>query len=63
MKKKGTAKVKVQYLHAESKKFLKTLGLEKKTGSRAKNPLDNNKCTVNCHIKLVNLKYRNDRSV
>lgn len=61
MKKKGTAKVRVQYLHAESKKFLRTLGLEKKSGSKAKKPLDNHKCTVNCHIKLVNFKYRNDR--
>ena len=58
MKKKGTVKVRVQYLHAESKKFLNTLGLEKKTGSKAKRPLLNQKCTVNCHIKLVNLKYR-----
>lgn len=58
MKKKGTAKVRVQYLHAESKKFLKTLGLEKKAGSTAKRPLLNQKCTVNCHIKLVNLKYK-----
>lgn len=58
MKKKGTAKVKVQYLHAETNEFLKTLGLERRGGSIAKRPLENNKCSVNCHVKLVNLKYK-----
>ncbi len=62
MKKKGTAKVRVQYLHAESKKFLNTLGLEKKTWAKAKRPLLNQKCTVNCHIKLLNLKYKKANS-
>lgn len=55
---KGTAKVKVQYLHRESQEFLKTLGLEKKHGSVAKTKLENKQCTVNCQIKLVNLKHR-----
>jgi len=58
VKKKGTAKVRVKYLHAESKRFLKTLGIEKRSGSTAKRPLLNKKCTVNCHVKLVNLKYK-----
>lgn len=58
MKKKGTAKVRVKYLHKESQEFLKTLKLKKKPGSTAKEPLSNKKCTVNCHIKLVNLKHR-----
>ncbi|MDG1436710.1 MAG: septal ring lytic transglycosylase RlpA family protein [Rickettsiaceae bacterium] len=57
MKEKGTAKVRVQYLHSESKKLLQTLGLEKKHGSRAKAPMPN-KCSVNCQVKLVNLKYK-----
>jgi len=57
MKQQGVAKVRVQYLHAESQTFLKTLGLQKKTGSKAKKPLKNKHCSVNCHIKLVNLKY------
>lgn len=61
-KKKGTAKVKVQYLHAETKKMLKTLGLADKEGGRAKKPLQNKKCTVNCHIKLVNIKHGIDIS-
>lgn len=63
MKKKGTAKVRVQYLHAESKELLKTLGLEKRHGSTAKVPLDNDKCSVNCQIKLVNLKHKRGRKI
>lgn len=58
MKKQGTAKVKLQLLHNETKRFLRVLGLEKRHGSRAKGPLKNNRCTVNCHIKLVNMKYK-----
>ncbi len=58
MRNKGTAKVRLQYLNGETQRFLKTLGLRKKGGSRAKTPLKNKRCTVNCHIKLVNMKYR-----
>ena len=56
-RKKGTAKVKIQYLHAETKKILRTFGLVDKEGFRSKKPLPNKKCSVNCHVKLVNLKY------
>lgn len=56
-KKKGTAKVLVQYLHAETKNFLKAIGIQEKEGFIAQKPLANKKCTVNCHVKLVNLKY------
>lgn len=58
MKKKGTARVKVQYLHAETNELLKTLGLERRPGAKAKRPLENGRCSVNCHVKLVNLKYK-----
>ena len=58
MRNKGTAKVKLQYLNVETKRFLRTIGLKKKTGSCAKKSLNNKRCTVNCHIKLVNMKYR-----
>ena len=58
MRHKGAAKVRLQYLNGETKRFLRTLGLQKKTGSRAKRPLRNKRCTVNCHIKLVNMKYK-----
>lgn len=60
MKKQGIAKVKVQYLNSESKKFLSTLGLQKQHGSTAKKKLANKNCTVNCHIKLVNLRHKID---
>lgn len=58
MKRKGIAKVKVQYLPAETKKFLATIGLEKKSGSKAKRTVPNRKCSVNCHVKLVNLQHK-----
>lgn len=58
MKLQGTAKVKIRYLAKESQEFLKTLGLQKKHGSTAKTKLNNKKCTVNCHVKLVNLKHK-----
>ncbi len=58
MKRQGTAKVKIKYLAKESQEFLKTLGLEKKKGSTSKTKLTNNKCTVNCHVKLLNLKHK-----
>jgi rare lipoprotein A len=56
-KRQGTAKVRVKYLHAETQDFLKNLGLEKKEGYKAKKKLAKNRCSVNCHIKLVNRKY------
>ncbi len=56
-KKKGIARVKVQYLHSETKKMLKTLALEPREGCIAKKKLPIKTCSVNCHIKLVNMKY------
>ena len=58
MKRKGTVKVKVQYLPTETKKFLTTIGLEKKSGAKTKSSLPNRKCSVNCHVKLVNLQHK-----
>jgi rare lipoprotein A len=58
MKRKGTVKVKVQYLPTETKKFLTTIGLEKKSGSKTKSSVPNRKCSVNCHVKLVNLQHK-----
>lgn len=54
---KGVAKVKIQYMHLETKELLKTFGLVDKEGFVSKKPLGNKKCSVNCHVKLVNLKY------
>jgi rare lipoprotein A len=61
-RKAGTAKVRVQYLHSETQKFLTAMGIKRKEGARAKKSLTNSKCTVNCHVKLVNLKYGYGRS-
>ena len=56
-KNKGVAQVKIQYLHSETKKLLQTFGLSDREGFTSKKPLQNKKCSVNCHVKLVNLKY------
>lgn len=58
MKRKGTAKVKVQYLKEDSEKLLRDFGLKERSGSRAKRMVLNKKCSINCHIKLVNLKHK-----
>lgn len=57
-KKEGTAKVKVEYLHQETQTFLKNIALNPKESSKSKGKLANSTCSVNCHIKLVNLKYQ-----
>jgi rare lipoprotein A len=57
-KRQGTAKVKVQYLHKETQEFLHKISLKPKENSIAKKKLANPKCSVNCHIKLVNLKHK-----
>lgn len=58
IKKRGIAPVNVRYLHKETQEFLKILGLKPELNSLAKRPLQNKYCTVNCHIKLINAKYR-----
>ena len=57
-KRRGTAKVKVQYLHSDTKKFLSDIGLESKSGAKSKRSVRNKKCSVNCHVKLVNQKHK-----
>jgi rare lipoprotein A len=62
-KTKGVAKVKIRYLHNETQQFLQKLGLNtKKEVGKRKTKLANAKCSVNCHIKLVNLKYGHDHA-
>nr|WP_253307734.1 septal ring lytic transglycosylase RlpA family protein [Rickettsia endosymbiont of Ceutorhynchus assimilis] len=64
-KKQGIAKVKVEYLAHETDKFLKNIKLKpqenfivKRTPKkRTSTTLASSKCSVNCHIKLVNLKH------
>ena len=57
-KNKGTAKVKVKYLHKDTMQFLEMIGLRPKEGSKTSKSLESTLCTVNCHIKLMNLKHR-----
>ncbi len=57
-KKQGIVKVRVQYMHRETKEFLKNIDLKAKENCVAKKKVANPKCSVNCHIKLVNLKYK-----
>lgn len=54
----GLTMVKVEYLHEETKILLAKLNLEATHGSKSKYKVKNPECTVNCHIKLVNLKYK-----
>jgi len=54
----GVAKAKVQYLHKESKELLSKLRVNDQHGSKAKKKIKNPKCSVNCHIKLVNMKHK-----
>lgn len=54
----GVAKVKVEYLHKETQDFLKNISLNDKPGAKVKGKVKNPKCSVNCHVKLVNLKHK-----
>ncbi len=54
----GVAKVQVEYLHEETENFLANLGLKRKPHYVAPGKLKNPKCSVNCHVKLVNLKHK-----
>lgn len=60
-KNKGTAKVKVKYLHKETMQFLDMMGLSPKEGNKSKKSLEGTLCTVNCHIKLMNLKHKRNK--
>lgn len=57
-KNQGIAKVRVEYLPKETKAFLKDIALVPKHGAKARKSARAAKCTVNCHIKLVNMKHK-----
>ncbi len=60
-KKQGIAKVKVEYLAHETDKFLKNIKLKPQENfivKRTSTTLASSQCSVNCHIKLVNLKHK-----
>lgn len=54
----GTAKVKVQYLHQDTKEFLKNITLKSQEGATASRKSKLERCSINCHIKLANMKHK-----
>jgi len=56
--KDGVAKVKVEYLSKETKELLDKINLQPKHGKIAKAKIKQEKCSVNCHIKLFNLRHK-----
>ena len=56
-RKQGLAKVRIQYLHKETQEFLKNIKLTNNNKSRPRKSKYHN-CSVNCHVKLVNMKYK-----
>ncbi|XVN43405.1 MAG: septal ring lytic transglycosylase RlpA family protein [Candidatus Rickettsia vulgarisii] len=57
-KRQGVAKVKVQYMKKETQEFLHNIALKPKENSTAKKKVATETCSVNCHIKLVNMKHK-----
>ena len=55
-KKQGIASVRVTYLNLQSKMLLKRLMLEPKHGFKPKVKNRSRTCSVNCYIKLVNVR-------
>lgn len=56
-KKSGVANVKIEYLSKETKELLDKINLQPRHGKIAKAKIKQEKCSVNCHIKLFNLKH------
>lgn len=62
----GITKVRVQYMHQETQQFLKEIALAPKEGAQVKkqklvkSAKAKNKCSINCHVKLVNLRHKTD---
>ncbi len=57
-KHKGVAKVRVQYLPQDTKELLDKLALKPKSGFIAKKTMKTPRCSVNCHVKLANIKHK-----
>ncbi len=57
-KRRGITKVRVQYMPKDTKEFLHNIALRPKENCIAQRKVANPKCSVNCHIKLVNLKHK-----
>jgi rare lipoprotein A len=54
----GITKVNVEYLSEETKELLDKLALTPRHGSKPKGKMKNQKCSVDCYIKMVNKKKK-----
>jgi rare lipoprotein A len=57
-KNQGVTKVKVEYLHKETQDFLKKIALEDKHGAKSKKKSKKENCSINCHVKLMNINHK-----
>lgn len=55
---KGFAKVRVEYLHDETKALLWKLSLKPKHGSRPHGKMKDHRCSVDCYLNKLNKKIR-----
>lgn len=56
-KNSGITEVRVQYLPQETQDFLRKIALLNKEGAKVAKLDKRSRCSINCQIKLVNLKY------
>jgi rare lipoprotein A len=54
---KGIAKVKIEPMEKETADLLDKLSLSPKHGSKPKGKIKDPKCSVNCFVKLMNMKH------
>lgn len=56
-KHQGVTNVAVEYLHDETQDLLKKISLTPKNGRKASTQIKNDKCSVNCYVKLMNERH------
>lgn len=56
-KNKGLAKVKIEHLPVETKELLDKISLKPVHGSKSHGKIKQPKCSINCHVKLTNMKH------
>lgn len=65
-KKQGVTRVKIEYLPNETERFLKDINIKtpknkilaKGSKKSTSTKVSNNRCSINCRVKLANLKYK-----
>ncbi|MGI4776018.1 MAG: septal ring lytic transglycosylase RlpA family protein [Janthinobacterium lividum] len=57
-KKQGIAKVRIQYLHEDTKRFLNNISLVPGHNKKPRGKISKSRCSINCHVKLVNMKHK-----